>query len=69
MTRSQKYWTLIIIFLIAIIAGGSLVTWSKYNRSQPIEIFYLPNRKYRAKSTSGAQSITLVTIHQKPVTP
>ena len=38
MTKSTKYWTLIIILLIVIIIIGSLVTWSRYNRSQPIEI-------------------------------
>ncbi len=38
MTKSTKYWTLIIILLIVIIIIGSLVTWSRYSRSQPIEI-------------------------------
>ena len=39
---SNKYWTLSIILLIAIIAIGSLVTWSRYSRSQPIEISIPP---------------------------
>jgi len=38
MTKSTKYWTLIIILLIVIIIIGSLVTWSRYSRSQPVEI-------------------------------
>ena len=38
MTKSTKYWTLIIFLLIVIIIVGSLVTWSRYSRSQPIEI-------------------------------
>ena len=38
MTKSTKYWTLIIILLIIIIIIGSLVTWSRYSRSQPVEI-------------------------------
>lgn len=31
--------TLVIILLAAIIAVGSMVAWSKYGRSQPVEIF------------------------------
>jgi len=42
MTKLNKYWTLIIILLIAIIAIGSLVTWSRYSQSQPIEISISP---------------------------
>ncbi len=33
-----KYWALIIILLVAIIAIGGLVAWSRYSPSQPIEI-------------------------------
>ena len=33
-----KCWTLITILLVAIIAIGGIVTWSRYSRSQPIEI-------------------------------
>ena len=33
-----KCWTLITILLVAIIAIGGVVTWSRYSRSQPIEI-------------------------------
>ncbi len=36
--RLNQYWTLLIIFLIVIIAFGGVVTWSRYSRSQPIEI-------------------------------
>ncbi len=44
MTTSQpnKYWLLIIIILVIIIAAGSIVAWSRYSRSQPIEIFTPP---------------------------
>lgn len=38
MTRFTKYWTLITILLMVIIIIGSLVIWSKYRPSQPIEI-------------------------------
>jgi len=44
MTASQpsKRWVLIIILLVAIIAAGSVVAWSRYSRSQPMEIFVSP---------------------------
>ena len=40
MTASNlnKFWTLIIILLIAIIAIGGIVAWSRYSPSQPVEI-------------------------------
>jgi len=34
----NKFWTLIIILLIAIIAVGGIVAWSRYSPSQPVEI-------------------------------
>jgi len=38
MIRLNKYWTLIIIFLVIIIATGGIVFWSRYSGSPPIEI-------------------------------
>ena len=38
MTKANKYWALIIIFLAAIIITGGIITWSRYSPSQPIEI-------------------------------
>ena len=38
-SKFSKYWTLITILLVAIIAIGSIVAWVRYSRSQPIEIF------------------------------
>jgi len=37
-SRSNKYWTLIIVLLIALIALGGISAWSRYSHSQPIEI-------------------------------
>ena len=37
-SKLSQYWTLITILLIAIIAISSIVAWSRYSRSQPIEI-------------------------------
>lgn len=39
MARFNKYWVLIIIFLVVIIAIGGTVFWSGYSSSQPIEIY------------------------------
>ena len=38
MTRNDKFWAAVIMLLIVIIVVGSLLIWSKYNPSQPIEI-------------------------------
>ena len=37
-SKFSKYWTLITILLVTIIAIGSIVAWSRYSQSQPIEI-------------------------------
>ncbi|MBA7708161.1 ComE operon protein 1 [subsurface metagenome] len=37
-SKFSQYWTLITILLVAIIAISSIVLWSRYSRSQPIEI-------------------------------
>jgi len=37
-SKFSKYWTLITILLVAIIVISSIVAWSRYNQSQPIEI-------------------------------
>jgi len=37
MTKN-KYWALIIILLIAVIATGSIIAWQKYSPPHPIEI-------------------------------
>jgi len=37
-TRSNKFWAAVILLLIIVILVGSILIWSKYSRSQPIEI-------------------------------
>ena len=37
-SKLNKYWTLITILLVGIIVIGSIVAWSRYSGSQPIEI-------------------------------
>jgi competence protein ComEA len=41
-SRFSKYWTLLIILLVAAITVGGIVAWSRYSGSQPIEILH-PN--------------------------
>ena len=53
MTKSNKYWTLLIIFLIVIIAIGSLVIWSRYRPGQPIEISLSPSQELQGEIYIG----------------
>jgi competence protein ComEA len=41
-SKFSQYWTLITILLVAIIAISSIVAWSRYSPSQPIEISIPP---------------------------
>jgi competence protein ComEA len=57
-SKFNKYGTLITILLIAIIAISSIVAWSRYSRSQPIEISIpsaqeLPGRIYIGGAVSN----------------
>ena len=52
MTKN-RYWTLIIILLVAIIATGSIVTWSRYSPSQPIEISIPPGQELQGEIYIG----------------
>ena len=49
MTKLNKYWVLIIIFLIAIIATSGIIAWSRYSPSQPIEISLSPHLELQSK--------------------
>ena len=53
MTKLNQFWMLIIILLIAIIVVGSLVTWSRYSRSQPIEISISPSQELQGEIYIG----------------
>jgi len=57
-SKFSQYWTLITILLVAIIAISSIVAWSRYSRSQPIEISIppaqeLPGRIYIGGAVSN----------------
>lgn len=38
MTKLNKYWALITVFLIAVIVIGGIVAWQRYSPPQPVEI-------------------------------
>ena len=52
-SRLNKLWTLIIIFLVAIIAISSIVAWSRYSPSQPIEISIAPAHELQGEIYVG----------------
>ena len=44
-SKFSRYWTLVTILLIAIIAISSIVAWARYSRSQPVEISLPPEQE------------------------
>ena len=53
MTKLNKFWALIIILLVAIIAIGGIITWSRYSPSQPIEISLPPPLELKSEIYVG----------------
>ena len=51
--KLNQYWTLTIILLVAIITIGSIVIWSRYSRSQPIEISISPAQELQGEIYIG----------------
>jgi len=41
-SKPNKFWTPVIIFLIAVIVIGGTVVWARYSSSQPAEIYMPP---------------------------
>jgi len=52
-SKPNKYWMLVIILLIAIIATGSVIVWSRYSPSQPIEISTPPSQELEGEIYIG----------------
>jgi len=52
-SKFSQYWTLITILLVAIIAISSIVAWSRYSRSQPIEISISPAQELAGRIYIG----------------
>jgi len=57
MTKVNKYWALIIILLVAIIATGGIMAWSRYSPSQPIEIYMPPSQELEGEIYIGGAII------------
>lgn len=51
--KVTKYWTLVIILLVAIITIGGIVIWSRYSPSQPIEIFIPQSQELQGRIYIG----------------
>jgi len=51
--KLNKYWTLGIILLVAIIATGSVIIWSRYRGNQPIEISIPPSQELQGEVYIG----------------
>lgn len=51
--RPASRWAVITILLIAIIITGSIITWSKYSRSHPIEISMAPEQELQGEIYIG----------------
>jgi len=52
-SKPNKYWMLVIILLIAIIATGSVIVWSRYSPSQPVEISTPPSQELEGEICIG----------------
>jgi len=48
-------WTLVVLLLVAIIAAGSIVIWSRCSRSQAIEISIVPDRELQGEIYVGGE--------------
>lgn len=51
--KFDKYWTPIIIILVAITAIGCIVAWSKYTGNQPVEISIPPAQELQGEIYIG----------------
>ncbi len=52
-SKLNKYWTLIAILLVAIIAISGIVAWSRYSRNQSIEISIPPTPELQGEIYVG----------------
>jgi len=53
MTKLNRYWTLIIILLIAVIVTGGILAGSRYRQPQPIEISLPPSPELQGEVYIG----------------
>ncbi len=51
--KAASYWTYMVLSLIVVIVIGSIISWSKYSRNQPIEISLMPTPEIQGKIYVG----------------
>ncbi len=51
--KLNKFWTLVIILLVAVIAIGGIVAWSRYSGNQPVEISISPTEELQGNIYIG----------------
>ena len=51
----QRFWTVIIILLVAVIVSGGVIAWQKYKPPQPIEISLPPTPEPDAEANPEDQ--------------
>jgi len=51
--KLNRYWTLIIILLVVIIAIGGIIAWSRYSPSQPIKISIPSGQEWQGRIYVG----------------
>ncbi len=51
--KLNKYWTPVIIILVAIIVISSIIAWSRYSPSQPLEIYIPPGQELQGEIYIG----------------
>ena len=52
-TKLNRYWTLLIILLVAAIVIGGVVAWCRYSPSQPVEISIPPDQELEGEIYGG----------------
>jgi comEA protein len=53
--KLNQFWTLIIVFLLAVIVIGGIVAWQKYSPAHPIEISLSPTTESSDEVYQGEQ--------------
>jgi len=51
--KLNKFWTLVIILLVAVIAIGGIIAWLRYSGNQPVEISISPTEELQGKIYIG----------------
>ncbi len=51
--KPNRFWTLVIIFLAAVIVIGGIVIWSRYSPEQPVEISIAPSKEWQGNVYIG----------------